>query len=89
LTNGCKLNFRISQLKERWSGFLDIDVDCLASMTILQMSLLTIMMIDDLDADDNREDVTTADDNLEDVTTADYDVTTAVVIDNEDDNSEL
>ena len=58
-------------------------------MTILQMSLLTIMMIDDLDADDNHEDVTTADDNLEDVTTADYDVTTAVVIDNEDDNSEL
>ena len=68
-------------------------------MTILQMSLLTIMMIDDLDADDNREDVTTADNNgedditadnnLEDVTTADYDVTTAVVIDNEDDNSEL
>ena len=38
-------------------------------MTILQMSLLTIMMIDDLDADNNREDVTTADDNLEDVTT--------------------
>ena len=58
-------------------------------MTILQMSLLTIMMIDDLNADDNGEDVTTADDNLEDVTTADYDVTTAVVIDNEDDNSEL
>ena len=44
-------------------------------------------MIDDLDAENNREDVTTADnnredvatagDNLEDVTTADYDVTTA------------
>ena len=57
------------------------------------------MMIDDLDADDNREDVTTADnngeddttadDNLEDVTSADYNVTTAVVSDNEDDNSEL
>ena len=68
-------------------------------MTILQMSLLTIMMIDDLNADDNgedvttaddnREDVTTADDNLEDVTSADYNVTTAVVSDNEDDNSEL
>ena len=51
------------------------------------------MMIDDLDADDNREDVTTADNNgeddttadnnLEDVTTADYNVTTAVG-DNED-----
>ena len=62
-------------------------------MTILQVSLLTIMMIDDLDADNNREDVTTADDNhedvttggdnLEDVTIADYDVTTAVS-DNED-----
>ena len=47
------------------------------------MSLLTIMMIDDLNADDNGEDVTTADDNLEDVTTADYDVTTAVS-DNDD-----
>ena len=58
-------------------------------MTILQMSLLTIMMIDDLNADDNGEDVTTADDNLEDVTSADYNVTTAVVSDNEDDNSEL
>ena len=37
------------------------------------------MMIDDLDADNNREDVTTADDNHEDVTTADdnlEDVTT-------------
>ena len=51
------------------------------------------MMIDDLDADNNREDVTTTDDNhedvttggdnLEDVTIADYDVTTAVS-DNED-----
>ena len=50
-------------------------------------------MIDDLDADNNREDVTTTDDNhedvttggdnLEDVTIADYDVTTAVG-DNED-----
>ena len=58
-------------------------------MTILQMSLLTIMMIDDLNADDNGEDVTTADDNLEDVTSADYNVTTAVVSDNEDDNTEL
>ena len=86
MTNGCKLNFRISQLKERWSGFPDIDVDCLVSTTILQMSLLTIMMIDDLDADNNREDVTTADDNREDVTTADdnlEDVTT------HQDNSEL
>ena len=53
------------------------------------MSLLTIMMIDDLNADDNGEDVTTADDNLEDATSADYNVTTAVVSDNEDDNSEL
>ena len=34
-------------------------------MTILQMSLLTIMMIDDLDADKNREDIATAGDNLE------------------------
>ena len=51
------------------------------------------MMIYDLDANNNREDVTTADDNhedvttggdnLEDVTIADYDVTTAVS-DNED-----
>ena len=49
------------------------------------------MMIDDLDADDNREDVTTADNNGEDDTTADdnlEDVTTAVVIDNEDDNKQ-
>ena len=30
------------------------------------------MMIDDLDAENNREDVTTADDNLEDVTTNQY-----------------
>ena len=55
-------------------------------MTILQMSLLTIMMIYDLDANNNREDVTTADDNHEDVTTADdnlEDVTT------HQDNSEL
>ena len=44
------------------------------------------MMIDDLDADDNREDVTTADNNGEDDTTADdnlEDVTT------HQDNSEL
>ena len=52
-------------------------------MTILQMSLLTIMMIDDVDADNNREDVTTADDNREDVKTADdnlEDVTTAAEV---------
>ena len=39
-------------------------------MTILQMSLLTIMMIDDLDADKNHEDVATADKNREDIATA-------------------